>query len=529
MRNPAALAPLRHPAFRLLWTANLASNTGLFIQNTAAGWMMTGLDPSPMMVSTVQASSMLPVFLLALPAGALADIMDRRVFLIGAQLWMALVAALLCVLTWTGALGPWGLVALTFGLGAGLAMTFPAWAATTPELVPREDLISAIALNGIGFNLTRAVGPAIGGLVIAWFGIEAAFALNAACVMVMVVALFLWKRPVVSSRMPPEHFLSAVRAGARFVAATPAMHAAILRAVVFFLFGSAVWGLLPLLVRTTLQLGPQAFGLLLGCMGAGAVAAGFLLPAVRGRLDRSGMVFWSSLLSALALVILATLHHWSAAAVGMMLYGVSWISAASTLQASAQMAAPSWVRARAMGIYQMCFFGAMAAGAAFSGWMASVAGVEMALGLFAFGGATGAVAVRGWRLEGDAAAPSAIVEIVRPEPAAAELRALLNESVNRVLEVVRYEIAPADRAGFLACMTECRRVRLRGGAATWRLYEDVAHPQRWVELWAIESWAEHLREDARLTEEDRVILARAAAFHQDTGGPEATRYVNVRV
>lgn len=529
MMRPAAFAPLRHPAFRLLWIANLASNTGLFIQSTAAGWLMTSLDPAPIMVSFVQASSQLPVFLLALPAGALADIMDRRLFLIGAQVWMMVMAALLCLLTAGGVLGPWGLVAFTFALGAGLAMTFPAWAATTPELVPREDLVGAIALNGIGFNLTRAVGPAIGGLVVAWFGIEAAFALNAICILALVISLFLWKRERVVSRMPREHFLSAVRAGARFVAATPAMHAAIIRAVVFFLFGSAVWGLLPLLVRETLQLGPQAFGLLLGCMGLGAVGAGFVLPAMRGRLDRSGLVLWSSLLSGLSLLILAFLHHWVFAALGMMLYGVSWISAASTLQASAQMAAPAWVRARAIGIYQMCFFGAMALGSAFSGWIAGRLGVELTMGLFAVGALAGAVAVRNWRLEGDAVAPPPKVDLVRPEPAAPELRTLLHEGENRVMEVVRYHVAPEDRARFLAIMAECRRVRLRGGAALWRLYEDVAHPERWVELWTIESWEEHLREAARLTEEDRALLARAAAFDTHGTGPEAARYVNVRV
>jgi MFS family permease len=230
-------------------------------------------------------------------------------------------------------------VALTFGLGAGLAMTFPAWAATTPELVPREDLVGAIALNGIGFNLTRAVGPALGGLVIAFAGVEWAFALNALCLMVMVAGLLRWRREASPLRMKRESFGPAVRAGARFVAATPAMHAAILRAVVFFLFSSAVWGLLPLLVREELRLGPQAFGLLLGCMGAGAVGAGFLLPALRGRLDRGQTVLAGSLLGAAAMAILGLLHHWLAAGVAMLLYGVAWISAASTLQAAAQMAA----------------------------------------------------------------------------------------------------------------------------------------------------------------------------------------------
>jgi len=532
MQRPTALAPLRHIDFRILWIANLVSNTGLFIQNTAAGWMMTGLDPSPMMVSLVQAASMVPVFLLALPAGALADIIDRRLFLIGAQLWMTFVALLLCVLSWTGMLGPWGLVALTFGLGAGLAMSFPGWAATTPELVPREDLIGAISLNGIGFNITRAIGPAIGGLAIAWAGVSAAFLLNAICVLVLAAALFRWKRPIEVNRTGREPFFSAVRAGARYVAASPAMHAAIIRAVVFFLFTSAVWGLLPLLVRQELGLGPQAFGLLLGCMGAGAVAAGFLLPVARRRLDRSGMVFAGSLLGALAMAMMALLHHWIFAALAMTIYGVAWISAASTLQAAAQFAAPAWVRARAIGIYQMCFFGALAGGAAGSGWVAGLVGVPWALGLFALCGAGAAFLVRGARIDGDPPSAEAAIApppLPRAEPESAELSALLAGGDNRVLEVVRYRVPPARRRAFLATMAEARRVRLRGGAALWRLYEDVAHPERWVELWTIENWAEHLREAARMTEQDHATLARAAAFHEGETSPEAARYVNVAV
>lgn len=530
MARPAALAPLRHAEFRLLWVANLVSNIGLFVQSTAAGWMMTGLDPSPMMVSLVQASAMLPVFLLALPAGALADIVDRRLFLIAAQLWMTFASLLLCVLSWGGWLGPWGLVALTFALGAGLAMSFPGWAATMPDLVPREDLVGAIALNGIGFNITRAIGPAIGGLVIAWAGVGAAFLLNAFCVLVLVGALWRWQGPGPAGRGPPEHFAAAVRAGARYVAAAPAMQAAILRASVFFLFSAAVWGLLPLLVRETLGLGPEAFGLLLGCMGIGAVAAGFLLPMARARLDRSGMVLASSLLGALAMAIMALLHHWALAALGMLLYGVAWIAAASTLQAAAQLAAPAWVRARAIGIYQMCFFGALAGGAALAGWLAGVLGVPLALLLFALGGAAGALLVRGASIDDPPvrAAPPA-VPLARPAPEAEELRGLLAEGEHRVLEVVRYQVPPERRAAFLAAMAETRRVRLRSGATVWRLYEDVAHPMRWVELWVVESWAEHLREQGRLTEGDRALLAAAASLHAGEAPPEAARYVNVPV
>src|SRR3954470_22985217 len=310
--SAGAFPPLRHPVFRALWIANLASNTGMWIQNTGAGWLMTSLAPSPLMVSLVQAAAMLPVFLFALPGGALADILDRRLTLIAAQLWIAIMGVLLAALTAAGVLGPWGLLALTFAIGAGTAVNFPAWAATTNELVPREDLVGAIALNGIGFNLARALGPALGGFAIAAAGPQAAFVLNALAFLVLIVALFFWRRPAEPrGRIPKEHLVSAMRAGLRFVSASPAMRAAILRACTFFLFSAAVWGLLPLFVRQQLGLGPQAFGLMLGVMGGSAVAAGFALPALRSWLDRSGMVFWASLVGAASMALLAVSQHWA--------------------------------------------------------------------------------------------------------------------------------------------------------------------------------------------------------------------------
>jgi MFS family permease len=529
--SPSAFAPLRHPAFRLLWLANLASNTGMWVQNTGAGWLMTSLAPSPMMVSLVQAASMLPVFLLALPSGALADIVDRRRYLIVAQAWMCAMGLLLCALTATGMMGPWGLLALTFAIGAGSAMNFPAWAATTPELVPRADLTQAIVLNGIGFNLARAVGPALGGFIIGLAGTEAAFAFNALCFVVLIVALLLWRREAPRSRLPKEHFLSAMRAGMRFVGASPIMRIIILRAVVFFFFGAAMWGLLPLLVRDTLGLGPEAFGLMLAAMGVGAVAAGLLLPRARAAFSRSDLVAGAALLASAALLLLGLAGHWAPAGVGMLLYGAAWIGAASTLQAAAQLAAPAWVRARAIGIYQLSFFGALAFGSALAGWAGTAVGVQPALLAFGAAGAVAAVAMRRWSLDSRPAAEAANSLLPEPEAPAAELAALLATDRGRVLEVLHYRIDPADRAAFLAAMADLRRVRLRSGAMVWRLYEDVAHPELWVEMWAVESWTEHLRELDRLQPADRAAIARAAALHRGADGhaatgPEARRYIH---
>jgi MFS family permease len=320
-----------------------------------------------------------------------------------------------------------------------------------------------------------------------------------------------------------------MRAGLRFVAASPAMHAAIIRACVFFFFAAAIWGLFPLLVRDRLGLGPEAFGLLLGAVGIGAVAAGFLLPALRARLDRSAMVFWSSLIAAAAMAALGVVTHWLPAVLALLAYGGAWIAAGSTLSAAAQLAAPAWVRARAIAIHQLSFFGLMALGSVLSGWLGDRIGVGPTLGALAAGAAVSAFAVRRWRLEGPApvAAEANPVPLPRPQAPAAALSELLAEDSGRVLEVVRYRIDPARRAEFLAVMREVRRVRLRGGAVTWRLYEDVADPDRWVELWAVDSWEDHLREQGRVTEEDRAFLARAAALHAGGEPAEAARFLNV--
>ncbi len=536
---PRAFFPLRHGTFRTLWLATLASNIGLWIQGAAAGWLMTGLDPRPLMVSLVQVASILPVFLLALPSGALADILDRRLFLIGAQAWVLGAGLVLTVLTAFGLLGPWGLLLFTFLIGMGSAMTWPAFSATTPELVPRDDLVGAIALNGIGFNIARAFGPAIGGFVLAAAGAATAFGLNAATFLVLMLALVAWRPEAARgySRAPREHLVPAMRSGLRFVAASPAMQAAIVRACAFFFFASPVFSLMPLVVRDQLGLGPEAFGLMLGAIGTGAVAAGFALPSIRARLDRDALVLGASLLSAVGMAVLALSHHWGPSVVALMAIGAAWITAGSTISAAAQLVAPAWVRARAIAIHQLSFFGMMALGSALSGWLGDAVGVGASLGLAAAGGAASAFLVRRWRLEGiaTAAAPpggppstGAPATLPRPEPPAAELRAqLAEEDSGRVLEVVRYRIDPAARPAFLEAMREVRRVRLRGGAVTWRLYEDVANPDRWVELWAVDSWDDHLREQGRLTEEDRAALTRAAGLHRGEAPPEAARFLNV--
>jgi len=527
MRLPAALLPLRHPAFRLLWLANLCANTGMWMQNTGAGWLMTSLTPSASMVSMIQVAILLPTFLLALPAGAIADLVDRRRYLLATQAWMAACGMLLTVLAASGGLGAWGLVGITFAIGIGMAMTSPAWGATTPEVVPRADLPQAIVLNGMGFNLTRAVGPAIAGFVVAAAGPEATFAINAFCLLLVIGALARWKREEAPRVGPREHLFSAMRAGVGFVRASPVMRATTIRGIVFFMFGAAVWGLLPLLVRVQLGLGPEWFGILLGAMGTGAVSGGFLLPLLRARHGRGQIVTGAALLANAMLILLGQSSHWAMAFIAMFTFGMAWIAGASTLQASAQLSVPAWVRARALGIYQVATFGGLTLGAIFGGWAAEALGLGFALGAAGLVGGIAALATHRMKLEPPPVAPPSTAPLPVPEPVDAALLREVAAAGQEVLEVVRYTIAPANRAAFLAAMAECRQVRRRVGALDWRLAEDMAHPERWVEIWSVASWTDHLREAGRLTEADQAALAAAAALHRGPGPPEAVRYASI--
>jgi predicted MFS family arabinose efflux permease len=495
---------------------------------------MTSLAPSPVMVSIVQAASMLPVFLFALPGGAMADILDRRLTLIAAQIWITAAGLLLAALAMLGLLGPWDLLALTFMIGAGTAVIFPGWAAATPELVPDEDVVQAIAVNGVGFNLARALGPALGGLAIAAAGPAATFSLNALCFLALLWALLAWRRPVPpGSDLPAERLPSATRAALRLAVSVPIMRAAILRACAFFFFASALWALLPLVVRQGLGLGPAAFGLLLGASGGGAVMAGVALPVIRERLSPGKLVLVASLLAYAAMALLSISRHWVLAAFAVVLFGAAWLAAGTTFGAVAQMTSPAWARARALGVCQVAFFGAQALGSTLWGSVGSRLGVPIALALCAATGALTAAAAGRWRLSTfapDRARRWAKKLLTRPLPAppppAPALTALLHSGCGRVLEAVHYRVDPANCDAFLAAR-EVHQVRLRAGALVWRLYEDVARPDRWIELWAMESWTDHLREAIRLDETGLAALARAAAMHRGEEPLEVSPYLNV--
>jgi len=529
MRLPAALVPLRNSTFRTLWLANVVAWLGTWLQNTGAGWLMTSLAPQPFIVAMVQAATIMPVFLLALPGGALADIVDRRVFLIGAQLWTILAAITLAVLTLAHAMTAFLLLALTFAIGIGAALTAPAWSAIVPELVPREDLIQAIALNGIGFNLTRAIGPALAGMLILIGGSSLAFSLYATSIVAVLAALFTWHRGRRFTGLPREHLLSAMRAGVRFVRNTPAIQYAMVRTVAYSVPAAAPWALLPLLVREHLGLGPGMYGVILGMMGIGGVGSGMLLPLVRGQVSRGTTVVGCTLFSCAGIALLGATHHWLPAAFGMLLFGIGWTSAYATIQAAAQLVCPPWVRARALSIYQLAQNGALTAGSFAWGSLADRMGMANTLLVAAGIGIGLAAIVRGYSIDLSIARPTPppAEPLPVPEAPAAELVPLLRRVRGRVMETVHYSVQQQQRGEFLAAMAEVRKVRGRAGAMFWQLYEDVAHPDGWMEVWSMESWTDHLREVTRLSEDDRAALARAGMFQCGGDGPRPARYIAV--
>lgn len=519
---PSAWSPLRQPLFRALWLATVVSNIGTWIHEVGAGWLMVTLDPHPVMVSLVQASTALPIFLLALPGGALADIVDRRRYLIYTQLWMLLVALLLAACTALGWINAWGLLAFTFALACGAALNTPAWAATVPELVPRAQLQPAIALNSLGINLARAIGPAFAGVVVAWYGPQAAFLLNALSFVVVVVVLARWQRASQPSTLPAERFSGAMRAGVRYVREATALQYVMARSAAFFLFATATWALLPLVARSAGG-GANTYGLLLAGIGAGAVGAAMVMPRLRRRFTRDALARGATMLYAAATIGIALAGNPYLLLPATFAAGAAWLAVISTLHVSAQTAVPQWVRARALAVYLMIFAAGTTGGAVLWGAAAARWGVPPALVLAAAGGVLAMFAT--WRLSlggEDGLSRTESAPLFSPQQ-----HVDIAPGRGPVQVHVEYRIAPADAAGFIAAAQAMERIRRRDGALSWGLFEDAAAPGRYVETFVVESWAEHLRQHHRGTAEDIAVIARVRGYHRGDGPPPVTHWVAI--
>lgn len=511
---PGSWSPLTQPTFRNLWLAVLVSNIGTWIHDVSAAWMMAETTGSPFMVAAVQSATTLPMVLLAVMAGTLADIVDRRKYLILAQLWMLLVASTLALLAHLDMLGPWTLLAPTFALGIGAAMAMPAQQATIPELVPRTMLSPAVALSSLSMNIARAIGPALGGLIVSCAGIEWAFATNALSFLGVTIVLIAWRREPGKTLLPPEPFGVALRAGLRYATQASVLQSVLVKAASFFVFASALTALLPIVVNRELQASAGTYGLLLGCIGIGAISGAVLLPKLRARIDPDRLVMVATLVYAGCMLALALLRNVPALYLVSLANGFAWITVLSSLQLAAQTSVPAWVRARALALYIVVFSAGMAVGSLGWGTLAQQTSTVLTLVVAAAGTALAALFGLRFRL-GAAANVNVTPSGHWPQPIVVEDIA---GDRGPVLITIEYRIAPDRREEFLRLMKTLGRSRRRDGAVQWGVAEDTTEPGTYLEYFLDSSWVEHLRQHERVTEDERVlqerILSLLAAPHR---------------
>jgi len=516
-------AALRIEAFRALWLASLISNVGTWMQSAGAAWMMTSLSTSPVLVALMQTASSLPFFLLALPGGALADIVDRRRVLLATQAWMAVSAGVLGVLALYDMVDAWSLLGLTFLLGVGAALSAPAFQAIIPELVPRSELGGAIALGGVSMNVARAVGPALGGLLVAAHHPGLVFLINAASFLAVILVTLMIRPVARETTLPPERVIGAMIAGARFTRHSQGMRDVLVHSAAFVFAGSALWALLPQVARHDLGLGGVGYGLLLGCLGIGAIAGALLLPRLGRRLGSDRTLAVATIAFAAAVALLGLAHNLPIIAVAMVGGGVAWMVGMSILSVAAQQAAPAWVRARALALSLLVIQGSLALGSLAAGALATRVGTSEALAAFGVAMTGGVLLTRRRRLHGLAdldLTPSQ----ARPAPS---LPAHIDPEEVPVLVTVEYEIAPHDAAAFIAAAAALEPIRRRDGAIDWALYRDSERETRFVETFFVPSWLEHMRQHERITVADRLVEGRVRAF-QRRGTPLVTHLVGTR-
>ena len=511
-RQPSAWAPLRSAAFRSLWLAVLASNIGTWMQTVGAQWLLVDAPGAATLVSLVQTASMLPVLMLALPAGALADTFDRRRLLIAVQCFLAAVGVLLTVLTAAGRMPPALLLTLTFGLGVGQALTLPAWQAVIPELVPRSQLVSASALGSISVNLARSVGPAVAGVLVAQAGVAVVFAVNAVSFAIFAVTLVRWRPARREQDAAPERFTAALRAGGRYVRHSPVVRRILLRAALFVVPGSALWALLPLVASRRLGLGAGGYGVLLGALGVGAVAGALVLPRVRRVLSSNHLLLLAGLLYAVVLAVLALVPVPAVAVVALVPAGLAWMTVLSSVNAAMQLFLPGWVRARGLSVYQMVFAGGQALGAVAWGALGEFTGLVGALTVAAALMAVGALSVLLWPLR-ETRGVNRDPAVYWPEP---HLTLEPPARGGPVLVTVSYTVRPERQAEFVEAMRAVGRSRRRTGAMRWGLFRAGERADGFVEVYQVPTWEEHLRQHGgRLTGADRVAEERARALAED--------------
>lgn len=520
---PSITAPLRVPAFRAIWAANTVSNVGTLIQGVGAAWLMVSLTPSTLFAGLIQTSGTLPVFLVGLVAGALADLADRKKLLFWAQSWMMLMAAALGILTLIGLTTPWTLLGFTFAIGLGAAVSLPAWQAAIQDIVPKAWVASAVSLNSISFNVARAAGPAMGGILVAVAGAAFAFLANALSYVGVLLAILHWKPEPRETPPMQEDISGAIRSGLRYLWHSPRLQGPIIRSMTFNLCAGAVWALLPLLARDVLKTTATGYGLLLAAFGAGSITAALILPRLRDRYHLDRILFLGVVIAAAAFLGVSQSRQLWQASLCLYFCGLTWVGVLVNFNVAVQTSAPDWVRGRAIAFYLLAFQGILALNGALWGWMAGVVGISSCFAVAAAGLLLGLLLIRVFPLSADTKID------LRPAPSWPEpdtsLKVIPKDSP--VLVAIEYEIQPSDEILFRRLMRRLRSLRLRDGAERWRLYRKGSHPEQFLEIFRLQSWEDYLLQHQRGIMEDRRIEDRIISLHRGPEPPRVSHYFGI--
>jgi MFS family permease len=512
---------MHYPVFRAVWVGTALANLGALIQSVGASWLMISIARSPDMVVLVQAATALPVMLLSLTAGALADNRDRRLLMLGTQLFMLAVSVGLAVCAWAGSITPWLLLLFTFLIGCGSAFNAPAWQASVGDMVPRTELPGAVALNSLAFNIARSAGPAIGGAIVAAAGVATAFAVNAASNLALIVVLARWRPLRPPQTLPRESVGVAMSAGIRYVWMSPAIRIVLLRSMIFGAGAGGLMALMPLIAKVLLGGGPLTYGLILGAFGVGAVAGAIVASRLRHAFSTETIVRWACIAFALAAAIAGISTRLLETMAGMLLAGAGWVLALATFNIAVQLSAPRWVVARALSLYQTAAFGGIAAGSWLWGIVANRGSITLAL--LACAAVLLACAVFGaWR-------PLAQSEHLDLDPLRQwqepETAVPVGPRTGPVVITIEYVIQEGDQLRFLAAMSERRRIRRRDGALNWRLLRDLSDPELWIERYETPTWLDYARLNNRMTRNDAVVPESLRALHRGPDAPRVRRMI----
>jgi predicted MFS family arabinose efflux permease len=521
-KGAPAWAPFAYRAFAIIWLATVVSNIGYWMYDVATGWLMVSLDANPLTVSMVQVANTLPMFLFAIPAGAWIDIIDQRRFLIAGEAAVTLTSTAFAVLVWLHLIGPTSLLIMSFLVTVGSAFTAPAWQAIVSQLVPKPALQSAVAANSVGINISRAVGPALGGLLVVSLGLGAPFWINAVSNIGVIAALIWWRppsKPVVP--LPAESFSSGVRTGLRHARYNPYLAATLIRTIGFFLFASAYWALLPLVANRQIAGGAALYGVLLGAIGAAAVGTAFVLGGLRSRLGANSLLAVASIMTGAATALFAVAHRPLTAVVASLLAGSSWICAVSSLNVSAQISLPDWVRGRGLAMYVTVMFGALTAGSVLWGQLATCWSIPASLLIAAVGAVLAVPMTWRWKLQlGENVDFSPSMRW----PAPVTVRTVEPDR-GPVLITIEYRINPNEREAFLNALARSSSARRRDGAYNCGIFEDPNEEGRFVETFMTDSWLEHLWQHRRVTKTDEQDLLYTVRRFQLGEGPKATHLI----